>query len=232
MYDNYYIIGVGGIGSNLVPMLVKFLGHTKNKYTLTLIDGDNVEEKNLVRQKFRPEDIGRFKVEASNYYVPNVETTTLPIYINNDNIKGIIKDDSIVILCVDNNKTRKLVQEHCLTLKNVILVNGGNETYDGDVTVFRSLDGEIIMPPIWDGQPQITDPKDKHPSEKSCEARYEDDPQLFTTNISVATNILEFLTPVVLKKEILWRRKWFDIRSGSRVESHLKPQELVQFQLS
>jgi molybdopterin/thiamine biosynthesis adenylyltransferase len=156
----------------------------------------------------------------------------MPIYVDSGNIASLIPDESIVVLCVDNNKTRHLVQEHCLTLKNIILVNGGNETYDGDVTVFRKHEGEILLPPIWEGQDQILNPVDKHPSDKSCEERYEIDPQLFITNCQVANDILQFLTPVVLKKETLWRRKWFDIRTGSRVESDRKVGELLQFQLS
>jgi hypothetical protein len=149
-------------------------------------------------------------------------------YVNEANIASIIPDNSLAILTVDNNKTRNIVQKHCLTLNDILLVNGGNELYDGDVTAFMKTGGVLVMDPIWEGQEQIKNPSDEHPEEKSCTERYVSDPQLFTTNLSVSTEIIKFLTPVILKQTIVWRRKFFDIRASSRIESTLSPAEALK----
>jgi molybdopterin/thiamine biosynthesis adenylyltransferase len=227
MYQQYDLIGQGGIGSCFSPDAVRFLGYSRKEtdpqFTVRLIDGDVVEEKNLKRQQFKPSDLGIYKAQLVAEQCPKIDGVFVewfPNYIDKDNVGRFIEDRSVVILMVDNDKTRNIIQTHCLTLNNIMLINGGNEVYDGDVTVFRKHKGEVLMPPIWEGQPHIQDPKDKHPND-SCEERYEADPQLFTTNRAVATEIMKFITPVVLKKEIIWRRKFFDIRRQSRVESNL-----------
>ena len=51
------IIGAGGIGSFLIPLLDK-----TNLYTLTVYDPDKVETKNLTYQNFEKDDVGRYKV--------------------------------------------------------------------------------------------------------------------------------------------------------------------------
>lgn len=55
-----YLIGCGGVGSWLAPVLVKQLGPE----AVILVDGDTLEQKNLDRQLFELEDIGRNKAEA------------------------------------------------------------------------------------------------------------------------------------------------------------------------
>ena len=47
------VIGIGGIGGCLLPVLCKFLDFkTSDKVTLVLVDGDSYETKNLDRQFF------------------------------------------------------------------------------------------------------------------------------------------------------------------------------------
>ena len=55
------IIGAGGIGSFLIPLLDK-----TNLYTLTVYDPDKVETKNLTYQNFEKDDVGRYKVKVMN----------------------------------------------------------------------------------------------------------------------------------------------------------------------
>jgi molybdopterin/thiamine biosynthesis adenylyltransferase len=54
------VIGCGGVGSQLLPSLVKLVGNEQ----LCLVDGDKLEEKNLDRQLFTKEMIGKYKAQS------------------------------------------------------------------------------------------------------------------------------------------------------------------------
>ena len=61
-----YVVGAGGVGARLVPLLVKVL---RRGDVIRIIDFDSVSEENLLRQHFGLQDVGRFKAEvlASRY---------------------------------------------------------------------------------------------------------------------------------------------------------------------
>jgi ThiF family len=59
--NNVYIIGCGGVGSWLTPAMCLLVGDPSN---IIVVDGDKLEQKNLNRQLFTNDDIGRFKAEA------------------------------------------------------------------------------------------------------------------------------------------------------------------------
>lgn len=223
MYNRITVVGVGGVGSNLAGPLARLLSYTKKEgqqpYELVFIDGDHVEKKNLVRQDFILKDVGLSKAEAiiGALNVDGVNPSFEAAYVNEDNVAKYITDRSIVILGVDNETSKHIVQEHCRTLDNVIMISGGNDTYDGDVSVYFKKDGVELTPPIWHDQPQIETPEtDDHPERVPCGEQYEDDPQLFATNFTVAANILDVLTPVLINGEPLIQRLFFDIRTGNR----------------
>jgi molybdopterin/thiamine biosynthesis adenylyltransferase len=235
VYNRIYLIGLGGIGSNLIRPLSQLLSytHSPSGFELTLIDGDKVEAKNLERQFFEEGDIGRNKAEvfAQKARLPGVYIDCMTHYVSKDNVGATIKDGCIVILAVDNNQTRNIVQEHCISLRDVVLINGGNEDWDGDVTIYHKFGGEEILPPIWEGQPGIRNPSDLHPSEH-CTQKYVSAPQLLCTNFAVASNILAILTPILKKNVILWRQLFFDIRWGkSSASTLLAPSEISHFSL-
>ena len=73
--DNVVIFGAGGVTSWFLPQLIKiFYNFLIKRYgndltyapdiTITLIDGDVCESKNLLRQNFIPEDVGLNKAEV------------------------------------------------------------------------------------------------------------------------------------------------------------------------
>ena len=55
------IIGVGGIGSFLVPLLDKV-----GMYDISVADPDKVETKNLTYQNYTEEDVNLYKVSRMN----------------------------------------------------------------------------------------------------------------------------------------------------------------------
>lgn len=87
---NAYVIGCGGIGARLFPSLVKLLARPAanrmvygmngvTPWVVFAVDPDRVEERNIIRQPFVKEDIGRYKAEvmAERYTTPDV--TVIPI---------------------------------------------------------------------------------------------------------------------------------------------------------
>ena len=58
------IIGAGGIGTNLMELLVPALRRLGIKAQLTLMDDDVVEAGNLGHQRYTEGDLGMKKVEA------------------------------------------------------------------------------------------------------------------------------------------------------------------------
>lgn len=88
---HFFIVGAGGTGGHLIPNLSRLISlvnkdkEEKEKYTLTIIDADLVEEKNLIRQNFTMRDIGKNKAEVmANRYgrAFSMDIGFYPKYIN------------------------------------------------------------------------------------------------------------------------------------------------------
>jgi len=191
MKTNIYLVGMGGIGSQLCEPICRFVNYLENKsdYCITFIDGDEYESSNQTRQTIELADIGQNKAvsQYSKMYnlFPNLEINANAIYINNQNIKDCFNkpdENTIILSGVDNNKTRNVIQQYCLALKNVLLLSGGNEYIDGDVQIYARKQGVDLTPPIWKWNPNIKNPKDRSPEEIGCDELVESTPQLIFTN--------------------------------------------------
>ena len=180
------VIGIGGIGSHLLLPLLQYLKNKDFCRETILVDGDHYEIKNKDRQ-FVPE-IGTNKADATaRYYQENgFNVGSIPEYVNSSNISHIIRDDDVVFLCVDNNATRKLIDQHILNMNNVTLITGGNELYDGNVQILQVRDGEIETPTMIELHPEIENPEDRSPEDMSCEELQISQPQISIVNAGIA----------------------------------------------
>jgi len=187
---NIKIIGLGGIGSILVDKITKFstLG-SNSHFDIVLIDGDKYEEKNKVRQDFIYFDNkAKSKTdELNSKYRPGTISKAVNEYISSENIQQYIKEDDMVFVCVDNHASRKLISDYASTLSNITIISGGNDWIDGNVQVFIRENGINVTPSLTAFHPEIENPPDKHPDDMSCEELSKSDPQLYFTNLSVAT---------------------------------------------
>lgn len=186
---NIVIVGLGGIGSILVENLSRFLNYSSNKeFKCFLVDGDTYEERNKERQEF--EGIGNkaeIKVRELEVKFQRIQYDSISKYVNEENIDGIINEDDIVFICVDNHKTRKLISDYCTNLNNIVLISGGNELDDGNVQTFFKLNGDEIICPITKYHKEIKNPTDRSPDEIGCDELIEIEPQIHITNLFVAT---------------------------------------------
>ena len=126
------IIGCGGLGS-LASLSLAALGIGQ----IGLVDFDQVSLSNLQRQIiYDEEDLLKDKIDASKAKLikknSDVKIKTYKLKIDENNIKDIIKDYDIVMDCVDNFKTKLIINDACLASK-IPLVSGGIDNYSGQV---------------------------------------------------------------------------------------------------
>lgn len=132
---HFIVVGAGGTGGYLIRDLSRLIGVNNNKYgletSMTIIDGDKVELKNLERQNFVSQDIGKNKAEISARRYGStfgIDIGYIPEYIPDDanskwnNIENLFATKRCIIIgCVDNNKTRKTLHNLYRDRENAIL---------------------------------------------------------------------------------------------------------------
>jgi len=186
------VIGIGGIGCALLPHLARYLHADGERARLTLVDGDAFEVRNGDRQAF-PELGNKAKVKASELarQFEGLSIRAVPEFVTPENVGRLIRSSDVVILAVDNHKTRRLVSDHCQVLFEVTLISGGNDCTDGNVQIYVRQAGRDVTLPLTRFHPEIADPQDRSPHEMSCdELSQEAVPQLLFTNLAVASAML------------------------------------------
>lgn len=122
------IIGAGGVGSYLLPTLLRTIrNHAKPEDSphVILIDGDKLEKRNMERQLFDDSDIGKFKADAlrEKYvgYYPRMSVVT-EFFTGGEEIQP----DTLLIVCVDNHpgRMRALSAANRANCKVILCGNG------------------------------------------------------------------------------------------------------------
>lgn len=183
------IIGLGGVGSILAEKLCRFINYGGfEDPEVLLVDGDQYEPKNYERQEFTK--IGNkadVKADELEVKFQNIGFSTFEEYINEGNVNSVIKEGDVAFICVDNHKSRMVINNYCKTLQDVTLISGGNELTDGNAQLYVKRGGEEITPDLCAYHPEIANPDDKLPDEMSCEELSVSEPQLYFANLGVAT---------------------------------------------
>jgi hypothetical protein len=222
------IIGLGGIGQSVARYGALYLAAQGTDLRLVLIDGDSFEPSNATRMFFG--ECGNKATVTRNELLPRVQDTSLSViaieqFITPQNIDNLIREDDLVILCVDNHATRKLVNDHVAKLSNVCLISSGNDgvgkdgngrerrgTY-GNVQIFIRKDGKDFTPALTHFHPEIENPKDKLPSDLSCTDLIASVPQILFTNLAVASATLNAMW-LYLNDKLHYSELCLDVRDG------------------
>src|SRR5438270_8419136 len=140
------VIGLGGIGSWLAPILARYVEHRPGaRSRMTLVDGDVYERPNGARQHFTGfGNKARKTAEALSRQYERLSVRAVESYVTANNVQTLIGEGAVVFLAVDNHATRKLVSDRCAGLQDVILLSGGNELTDGNVQVFVRRQGMSV----------------------------------------------------------------------------------------
>ena len=210
---NIVIIGLGGIGSILCERIARYLTYSAEEgVKLLLVDGDDYEPKNFDRQDFtRMGNKAEVKAADLKMQFSRLNVSSYPAFVNTTNLAQVITEGSIVFLCVDNHKTRMIVSNYTNKLTDVTLISGGNDLVDGNVQIYIRKDGTDITPDLCSYHPEIANPDDKLPEEMSCEELAESEPQLYFTNLGVATIMCWAFYNAVVKGEYEKSEVYFDI---------------------
>ena len=126
------IVGVGGLGNSVLTQLVALgIGH------IGIVDCDCINISNLPRQMLYDEkDVGKKKVQVAYEKVKDknqdVKITTYDVWLDKNNIEGIIKDYDLVVDATDNFETKFLISDTCYKVQKPY-VHGGVSKFDGQV---------------------------------------------------------------------------------------------------
>ncbi len=121
-----YIIGCGGGGSWLAYVMSRLV----NPNLITLVDGDTLEEKNLDRQLFSEDDVGKNKAEALAYRLKTK-------YSNHWYNEYLFQHEpgDWLFGCVDNNPGRNSVLKSC-DLYDCKAIIPANEVHSSEAYVY------------------------------------------------------------------------------------------------
>lgn len=104
------IIGLGGLGSNAAMMLLR-----SGVRRFVLADFDRVEESNLNRQLYYPDQLGRLKTDALAETLlridPDVELTLVAERIGRGNVGSIFAGVDVLIEAVDTAEDKAVIVE-------------------------------------------------------------------------------------------------------------------------
>ena len=232
------IIGAGGTGGYLVRDLSRFVYSiekrtSKSNISITIFDGDNVEEKNILRQNFLPHDIGQNKAEVlalrhvrafgtNINYVPemfeSVHASSQKWRGFNNSEKGTI----IYVGCVDNNAARREIAK---TMENfrtenwgrqsqeIWWIDSGNERKTGQV-----IAGSNYLMDVTDFYPEILLPEYDSKEVISCADRMMEDEQNMFVNLTASNLILNYLRKIILNEPMITNGSVFNI--DNRVDNY------------
>lgn len=140
-----YIIGCGGGGSILAPIMTRLVG----QQNVILVDGDTLEPKNLDRQMFTEDEIGTNKAIA---LASRLQCRFLDRWYSQFEVEHSRHD--WLFCCVDNNPGRKEVLAAC-DLYGCSAIVAANEVHSSEAYVYRAewkdlphLDPRIYYPEI------------------------------------------------------------------------------------
>ena len=126
------IIGVGGIGSFLVPILDKV-----KMYDITVADPDKVETKNLTYQNFSKEAVNVNKAKWQEHSYDSVKNYSAYPILTAKQMQGY----DLVVCCVDNLSVRRTLYNSDVKWLD-LRAQGRNAafvTYDADPKMYDTL---------------------------------------------------------------------------------------------
>jgi len=196
------VVGAGGTGTYFLKEISRFLsGELSKRFSsFHIFDGDVVEQKNLARQCFAEEDIGRNKAAvmaeilnasfgipyvAHPHYLLNIKELEkfIPAYDSCDKVMPVI------VGCVDNHACRLVMESFFENSKDCILFDSGNEFSSGEVVYSYKKDGVVFGPPRSFFFPDVREGDLRNREEISCEELNNVAPQHIFTNM-MAGNLL------------------------------------------
>ena len=242
------LVGCGGTGSWLVQDLCRIAyGESRMAVSLTLVDPDHVEEKNVIRQNFAPAEMGRNKAKAlaeryaSAYGLP---IRAVPKAFAQNQIDPYRRSTfTILIGCVDNAAARQMLAK---TLDghadSMVWLDCGNHTVSGQVVLGNALTVENLsgafkfngrctrLPCTFLLYPNLKKalPEEKRQAVKkmSCEDIVAANFQALMVNRQVATIAATFVAEL-LANTLKRFKTTFDLQTMTMQSSYIVPERVA-----
>jgi molybdopterin-synthase adenylyltransferase len=106
------IVGVGALGSH-AALLLRGLAGTPGGSRIVAVDFDRVEQKNTLAQFHSRTTIGKNKalsLQQSISFLFGVRIDAVPHRLTRDNARTLLEGAALVIECLDNGASRRIVQ--------------------------------------------------------------------------------------------------------------------------
>lgn len=223
-HNRMVVIGLGGIGSQLIPSLLHFLHYKKFTGPVVLMDGDLYEEKNLNRQLVPEDGLGMNKADALSITfgqrLPTLSLSSLPFYLDETNAEDVIQENDFVICGVDNHWTRRMIDNRVAQLANATYISGGNDLTDGNMQVVRRRDGKSLDPSLQEVHPEIAAAVEKPDWTPGCDQMLNAAPQIIVTNLMVASSMLNAVWSVFEDKDLPYSEVYVDVEVNAAVPTN------------
>jgi molybdopterin/thiamine biosynthesis adenylyltransferase len=257
------ILGVGGTGGYTVQHIAQLLGTSKTKAAMVIADPDVIEEKNLGNQLFLPHEVGlkkadvlasrysaSYNIDIGSFSDSYIETPEQLRSLFSMEYMSMYKENEsryhklflpIIIGCVDNNYTRRIIHQLYEQMNRVIYIDSGNEAakvpadfqtrpkerwseeelkefnesgWSGQVVTGVRLD-LFKQGPVAEMFPDILEDDDEiRPSELSCTEISASEPQRTIVNKFAALSIANILTGIVEDHTISSHVTFFHAKKG------------------
>lgn len=153
---HFIILGVGGTGSELVAKICRQLSFKRDPFghqihDITVVDGDSVEDKNLLRQNFFKLDLGKNKAETMAMKCStlfNMTVRAFDTYVESPiRLEQIINSSDkipFIIGCVDTNAVRKMIHQYVKSYRKktpLFWLDGGNAEFNGQAVLSVKIGG-------------------------------------------------------------------------------------------
>lgn len=195
----YILIGAGGTGSHFIAPALAYLqslhGNKGEDWEFLIVDGDSYETKNLTRQVFDPSLTGMNKAEALASMYAHYPVRAIPRFVGAEDLAILMEENSTVFIGVDNFSLRALVEAQALKMKNVVVINAGNEMHDGNVQLWVRAGGKNKTPRLSFCHPEIQFISSEDRSAMTClqVAQLPGGEQLIIANMTAAQLMLNML---------------------------------------
>lgn len=103
------VVGVGAVGSHLVQFL------RNEDIEILAVDFDRVEKKNTLSQFHGSMSLGKLKVQGlqqTMQFLWGTKIKVVPHKLTRDNVAMLFGKSTLVVDCLDNGESRRIVQEY------------------------------------------------------------------------------------------------------------------------
>ena len=193
------VLGAGGTGTYFLKEVSRLIASDasikRHIVSMTICDGDIVEEKNLSRQCFCIDDIGRKKAIVMAEVLNDafsLDWKAYPEYVLSvSDLERFVQSGSIplIIGCVDNHAARLLVETFFEKRANCIVFDSANEYEAGELVIAAKMNGMVMGPCRSFYFPDIKTGDVRTVSEMSCEELNNVAPQHIFTNMCAGMHL-------------------------------------------